>query len=68
MKRIETLSAVARAAFIRTVLCADSNGSSNYRCYGLQCENCPFNDEKGFSCRKKRTFKEWFQWAMEEVQ
>ena len=68
MKRIETLSADARAAFIQSIITADSKGSSNYRCNGLQCENCPFIDEEGFSCGKQRTVKEWCLWAMEDVE
>ena len=67
MKRFDTLTEEAKAAFSETLEVAKVHGKSDFRCGLLvDCALCPFDTDLDF-CSQYRTLEEWQDWAIEEV-
>ena len=67
MKRVDTFTAESNDAFIRTILDAYTEGTSNFRCGLIWCENCPLHGSSYNRCLEELTVEEWCAWAMEDV-
>ena len=67
MKRFDTLTEEAKAVYHKTLELAKVRGRIDFRCGLMDCEFCPFDDERD-SCSQYRTVEEWLDWAIEEVE
>lgn len=68
MKRFDTLTEEAKAAYSETLEVAKVHGRSGFSCGLLvDCALCPFDGESD-SCFQRRTVEEWQNWAIEEIE
>lgn len=66
MKRINTFTEEAREAFKETIIRANEEGVSFFRCNLLWCGDCPLRCCK-IGCSDEVTLEAWLKWSMEEV-